>query len=178
MRTWTGLAAMGLAGVMGAGCGRMDDGGASSDPVKTGTCAAGCARGFVCRQLSCVLDGGALWDVQVSGGQVRERDPSGSAWDFPGGLPDPYACLVLTGERRCTETAQDTLRPSWNESLGTATATGLMSGLRGSLWDEDVASNDPICGEGVIGISENDLLKGRVTLSCSLGSFEVRFQPR
>ena len=123
-----------------------------------------------------VLSG--LWNFTIVRGDVTERTPSGDSWDGFGGLPDPYVCVTIAGDRRCTSTVQDTLSPVWNASYPPVTATALLGGVRVEYWDEDVSVSDPICGAGLIPVTEGDLRSGTWGAGCTSGNIEVRLAPR
>lgn len=172
--TWTLLA---------GACGRHDDELDLRPPGSPGgvlpkSCASGCQTGFRCSSGECKIDPSSLWIITITDGTVSERDPANEAWDAFGGLPDPYACITINGTRSCTSTRQDTLKPRWNESLDPATSTALLSGIQVELWDEDVSSNDPICGKGLIALSESDIAEGQFSASCKTGSINARIAPK
>ena len=163
------------------GCGRMDD----PPPIdqgqpgqNVGTCLSGCNRGFMCQGVSCVLDPLSLWSITVTSGKISERDPTGASWDTFGGAPDPLVCLTINGQRSCTRTAQDTISPVWNQSFPPATAASLASGVSVEIWDEDVSSNDPICGSGTLTVSKDQFAQGTWGASCAEGSFQAVLSAR
>lgn len=140
-------------------------------------CVPACRTGYVCRSGRCELDGTAVWVVSAVRGSVAERKADGSTWDAVGGAPDPFVCVRLGGELRCTGPVQNTMRPVWNEDLLTATARTLMdSGLRVSFWDEDVTNHDSIYTEGLLSVSEPALRAGTLEGGCPLGRFELSFR--
>ena len=148
-------------------------GGKVCGPDGCGASCGSCSKGFKCGGAgSCDVDPSGLWALTITTGNVSEKDPSGSAWDFPGGLPDPFVCLTINGTRTCTSTAKDTLMPIWNETV-TGTAIALESGVIVEMWDEDVSVNDPICAKGTVPVTEANLKAGVWGAKCNYGNFSA-----
>jgi Ca2+-dependent lipid-binding protein len=120
-----------------------------------------------------MLDPSGLWVLTVTSGKVSTRTSSGDSWDAFGGAPDPFVCLTIGTRRTCTSTQQDTFQPSWNEQFPAATATAFLSGVTVSLVDEDVSSNDPICGPDVVPVTEASFLLGAWNPTCTNGDFRA-----
>jgi len=166
---------------MAAACGRKDDTADDLDPSKlpsAGNCALGCNPGFKCSAGACALDPSGMWVMTVTSGKVSPQSPAGDAWDAFGGAPDPFVCLTIGTSRSCTRTAQDTFQPSWNERFPAATATAYLSGVTVSMVDEDLSSNDPICGPNVVPVKEGNFLLGQWTPVCEVGEFRVTLSPQ
>ena len=126
-----------------------------------------CSSGFKCGNSgSCELDPSGFWVVTVTNGWVYEKQPNGSSWDSVGGLPDPFVCLTINGDRRCTVAAQNTTTPTWNGAYPKATATALQTGVKVEYWDEDLSSNDEICKAANIAISAANFKAGGLKIAC------------
>lgn len=166
---------------MAAACGHREDTADDLDPSKlpsAGSCVMGCKPGFKCSAGSCSLDPSGMWVLTVTSGKVATQSPAGEAWDAFGGAPDPFVCLTIGTARNCTRTQQDTFQPVWNERFPAATATALLSGVTASLVDEDLSSNDPICGPNVVPVKEGNFLLGQWTPVCDAGEFRVTLSPQ
>lgn len=121
-----------------------------------------------------------LWRVTVTSGTVAERDGSGAAWDPFGGLPEPFVCLTVAGNTKCTQSIRDTLMPAWNETVLVASSEALRGGMTIQYWDADLDANDLIC-EGFFLIEQQDIARGAVRLGCppnGPNSFVVQFTPQ
>jgi len=112
-----------------------------------------------------------LYVLTVVSGTVTQNDPTGQTWDAAGGLPDPFVCLTIGGTRTCTTTAQDTLTPKWNFAFPVAKVSSLEAGIVVEIWDEDLTSNDPICGKGTVPFAAANLTSGTWSAQCMYGSF-------
>jgi hypothetical protein len=145
-------------------------GGKTCGPDGCGGSCGSCDRGYKCGGAgTCEIDPAAQWILTVTNGKVSEKDPGGAAWDFPGGLPDPFVCLTINGVHKCTSTANDTLMPVWNEQF-TGTAIALESGVVVEIWDEDVSTNDPICSTGTVSVAEANFASGKWGAQCTYAS--------
>lgn len=115
-----------------------------------------CTWGVLCAAGSCTteIDSNAGFYIAVDEVQVKPSDPSGTAWDFPGGLADPFVCFsdgIVTG---CTPIVQDNDDAVWTPAAYATDASGkpvlfssaqIMNGsLQFSVYDSDVAFNDLI----------------------------------
>ena len=109
---------------------------------------------------------------------MTERDPNGDAWDFPGGLPDPFVCLTINGVAKCTSAVADTTKPVWNQAFPAATALALQTGVTVEIIDEDLSSNDTICGAGMLPVRAEDFRAGTWGAACKYGSFAATVKPR
>lgn len=79
-----------------------------------------CPGNDVCDAGSCANSNGKKYVFGFISATVPEKDADGSAWDFPGGLPDPYACLFLDDVKvGCTGESADTLSPFWGQEVET-----------------------------------------------------------
>lgn len=83
-----------------------------------------CTGDNVCVSGRCVSAFGRVYKIRVYGGNVLEADAAGTAWDFPGGLPDVLANIELNSvDQGNTLAAANTLMPVWNTEY-TATIPG------------------------------------------------------
>ena len=162
----------------GRECGNDGCGGTCSPGCPTGSpCTAGkcetkactCDSGFKCDSNDeCILDPTGMWTMKLTNGTVTETDPAGEAWDVPGGMPDVLVCVAVNnGTEECSSTQNDTLTPTWNETVGTFTATALQAGVSIATWDEDLTSNDPICGKGTFPIKDEYFTGGGFVFKCT-----------
>jgi hypothetical protein len=190
----TPLWAITAAALLALGCdGTMDPGGGSElggggdmagspPPDLAGGnmgCVPECGLGFACQTNTCVAEGSALWVLKVTRGTVKDKNPDGDAWDPFSGLPDPFACMTINGQRLCTMSADNTLSPMWNETLHTASASAILSGVLVEYWDYDPTSaNDAICPMGTKMVTMDDLKSGMLTAGCDHGSFTVTMRPQ
>jgi hypothetical protein len=118
-----------------------------------------------------------MWSVTLTNGSISETDPSGEAWDVPGGMPDTFVCVTVDGDEVCSSTADDTLSPEWNEDFGTLTAAKLQAGVDVVIWDEDVSDDDVICGEGTITVTKQDFANGYFDAECEYGVVNFSLTP-
>ena len=126
-----------------------------------------CYSGFKCGNSgTCELNLSGFWVVTVTSGWVNEKQPNGSAWDSVGGLPDPFVCLTINGNRGCTVAVQNTTKPTWNGAFPKATATALQTGVKVEYLDEDLSINDEICNATTIAISAANFKAGGVKITC------------
>ena len=126
-----------------------------------------CNSGFKCGNSGvCELDPSGFWVVTVTNGWVYEKQPDGTSWDSFGGAPDPFVCLTINGDRKCTIPAKDTSNPSWNGAYPKATATALQTGVKVEYWDEDISGHDEICKASTISFSTNNFKTGAVKIAC------------
>ena len=161
-RTSSFLTVLGLLLVISCG-----DGSEGPGPGNGNTCKSSCDSGFKCGSSgTCELDPIGYWVIIVTNGWVNEKNPSGSTWDSAGGLPDPFVCLTINNDRRCTSAIQNTTKPSWNASFPAATATALQSGITIEYWDEDLSTHDKICKPSSIAIGPDDFKSGAVKITC------------
>ena len=120
-----------------------------------------------CVGSTCVLSGSSQWDLIADVGVVSQKNSLGNAWDALGGLPDPKFCVTYNGARACTPARQDTLTPVWGTKLlSRVGAGGLMGGFAVEYIDEDLSSDDPICG-GNVTIDAAAFSAGVVNFHCS-----------
>jgi Ca2+-dependent lipid-binding protein len=119
----------------------------------------------------------SFWVLTVTRGTVSERADNGSSWDGFGGLPDPYVCLTINGDRRCTMSVTDTLVPVWNTFFPAATTTALQAGVRYEYYDADVSKDDVIC-TGTFSLTERNFAEGYATITCPLGAFQITVRPQ
>lgn len=161
-----------------AGCTRQCNGKVCGSDGCGGSCGT-CGRGFACGNAgACDVDPTSQWVITVTTGKVTERDPNGDAWDFPGGLPDPFVCLTINGVAKCTSYASDTTTPLWNEAFPAATALALQTGITVGIWDKDVSSDDAICGSGMLPVRLEDFRAGTWGAECKYGGFSATVTPR
>lgn len=150
------MAACGASGGGGGGC-------LSCNPWET--CTAG----------TCVLSGSSQWDLIADRGTVSEKDSAGASWDALGGLPDPKVCVTYNGMRGCTSAKPDTLMPIWGSKLlSRVGAAALMGGFNVEYLDEDLSSDDTICG-GNVTIDAAAFRSGTITFTCQKTSSSFDF---
>lgn len=134
-----------------------------------GSCGT-CNGGLSCLSGSCGVDPASQWSIRVLGGTISQRGPDGSTWDAFGGAPDPYVCVTIGGARTCTPAIPDSFTPVWNQDLPPATANTLRAGISVATYEEDVASNDTICGLGTFPITLEMFERGTFIAQCDYGS--------
>jgi len=74
-------------------------------------------------------------------------------------------CITLSGDRRCTLVQNDNFTPVFNTYVD-ASAAQLLSGVTMEMLDEDVASNDAICGAGLVRLNESNFAERGGLLTC------------
>jgi len=130
-----------------------------------GTCGS-CSTGFKCGSSGqCELNPTGYWVVTATDGWVSEKKPSGSAWDYPGGLPDLFVCLTINGNKQCTKTVDNSTKPVWSKTFSAATATALQSGVKFEYADEDLSSNDSVC-TGTHAFATDKFKAGSAAITC------------
>lgn len=100
------------------------------------------------------------------------------SWDAVGGAPDPMVCLTINGERRCTPARADSFNPIWNFAFPATTAGMLQAGFTAEYLDEDLTSNELICGRGVITITQDDFASRSGSFGCDSGEVNFTLTPR
>ena len=163
-----------------ATCGGCCIGDVCQPGVTNSMCGAKGAACAVCPATAICLAGGTCGG-DVSGsyvieveGRVSSRNSSGDCWDFPCSGPDPYLFVGASS----TETEFDTYSPYWRRTF-TVSYSSLISGVAFDMYDEDVSSDDYICG-GTLRMTDADLRSHRApTYSGSLCSvtFTVTKKP-
>ena len=136
----------------GGNCGTCSGGETCSDGRCTGG-STGCSRHTECsdRQIcvagDCVAAYGHDYQlVIVEATGIPEASWEGSAWDFPGGLPDPFVnFIVVGGDQWSTPTANDTLHPVWHYEISPLRINE-STRIRWELRDADLTEHDPIIG--------------------------------
>lgn len=133
----------------GGSCGTCD----SDDTCVAGGCyETGCAQHSdcdntdICVASDCVPAYGHDYQITIAwAAGLPETSSSGDAWDWPGGLPDPFInFFVVGGDSWSTFTANDTLDPVWNVTV--VVRVNASTKIRWEMWDEDVAASDPMVG--------------------------------
>lgn len=112
------LAACAMMAMLSFAC--ESDGGSGPGGFGSGMCYSNsnCPGNDVCNSGSCENSNGKTYLFNFISATVPEKDTDGTSWDFPGGLPDPYACLLLDGlVVGCTSDIANTLSPKWNQSI-------------------------------------------------------------
>jgi len=146
------------------------------NPNGKGTDCSGCKGYEACTNGKCEFKISSQWDLVLKDGTVSEKDPNGSSWDFPGGLPDPYVCVTSNSIKKCSTYNQDTTKPSWYETIHSGIGAGsLMSGVYIEYVDKDSASDDAIC-TGNITVSKNHFYNGGFSITCSSGNADFSLQ--
>jgi hypothetical protein len=163
-------------GCPGPGCTPSCSGRNCGDNGCGGSCGT-CAGGMTCNGGTCAVDPGSFWVLTVTNGTVTERNPGGSSWDAVGGAPDPMVCLTINGERRCTQARADTFSPSWNAAFPATTAGMLQAGFTAEYLDEDVTTNDVICGRGIIPLRPGDFSSRSGNFGCDSGRVNFTLSP-
>lgn len=106
-----------------------------------------------------------MWRLTFTSGSISQRNSQGGTWDSFGGAPDPFVCITLSGDRRCTPAQADTFTPFFNAFVD-ASAAQLLSGVTVEMLDEDVASNDVICAAGLVRLNESNFAERGGLLTC------------
>lgn len=105
-----------------------------------------CPSTQICVVTDCVPAYGRDYSITIYGATgIQEANPSGEAWDFPGGLPDPFIVFYVDDDAWHTATAQDTLSPTWN-SVISPVRINVSTHVRWEMWDEDLTTHDAIVG--------------------------------
>jgi len=90
----------------------------------------------------CVLAWGRDYRISIDyANGIPTQSSGGDAWDWPGGLPDPFVVLAL-GEGRCeTPCANDTLEPFWGHDCGTVRINQSTT-FAWTMYDMDISDHD------------------------------------
>lgn len=114
---------------------------------KAGDACATCGAGRTCTAGACLADQARPFDLVMVGATLPATDKNGSAWDFGGGLPDPYVKVVLGARTGQSPYAADTRTPTWSfVALAGVPARELKAPITLEFWDDDVAADDFIGG--------------------------------
>ncbi len=127
-----------------------------------------CLTHQICSDQFCRVDPEGTWKVQPTDAKIATTN-QGSDWDFGGGAPDPFALLwcpsTSANATSSTPTVNDSFNPTWTTGGCVMKAKDLLSvGYAIQVWDEDISSNDSVCGKGTITVKESDLLLGTMNL--------------
>lgn len=164
-------------------CGDRVCNGGETTATCPGDCASGacnanpstCAGDTICLNGTCVAAFGRAYRIIAVSATVPQRDPNGEAWDVPGGLPDPYAVIMLNGSSLGqTVTAADTLTPAWNQGTNPV-AIPAGSTVRVDVFDEDVAADDDIMACQAAPVTADQLHAGSATCSNAFGTVTIGF---
>lgn len=114
-------------------------------------CTGSCPGGFNCVPLTstsaCLPAPAATsrWRVAVVSARINQVDPSGAAWDAPGGLPDVKVCLSIGGASAgCTVEASDTLTASYAFVTTASYTHAELASVTVTVIDVDPVSDDTI----------------------------------
>lgn len=138
-----------------------------------------CDSSSVCVTRKCVLAAGREYLFIIKSAQIAERKKDGTTWDASGGLPDPFATLVIDDTViASTSTKNDTLSPQWNEQV--PAVVNATSKIVIQLTDEDLSNHDGI--EAVqyrdpIQLVRQGKVTGKLCDVCS-SSFDMEITPR
>ncbi len=119
---------------------------------KSGNACVDCGRGRTCSVGGCVLDEGALFDVEMVSAQLPATNKTGAAWDPFSGLPDPwvsgFSTLGSSSHSGSTDFyLVDTLFPVWSTVVLTGVpARELLSSFSVEVWDDDYDFDDYVGG--------------------------------
>lgn len=103
-----------------------------------------CNWDSVCVDSLCEITDGRTFDFFFASATVPSTD-NGSAWDFPGGAPDPFVRLYVNDRLVGSTSAKaDTYTPAWYETISTVIRAG--DSITIWIYDEDIASHDVIDG--------------------------------
>jgi len=108
-----------------------------------------CDSNSICLYGDCVSAYGRRYSITIVSAQISQYDSAGEAWDFPGGMPDPFVCAFKNNEGTgasefCTTAKQDTYQATYNESFQTDIYEA--DSWTFVAFDEDVAADDSIGG--------------------------------
>jgi len=106
-----------------------------------------CDTDSICINESCNLAYGRNYTLTVVSIEVSQYDQNGEAWDYPGGMPDPFVCFYKndqTSAEFCTTTKNDTFSATFNESFEAIINNSDKWSV--GVWDEDLSSDDWIQG--------------------------------
>jgi len=118
---------------------------------RAGNACVDCGKGRTCSTTGCALDQNALFDVVLQGAVLPTTNKSMAAWDFGGGLPDPYvkaySSLGATSHSGTTVFIADTTSPQYNFAvLASVPARELLSSFSIEVWDDDYDFDDFVGG--------------------------------
>jgi hypothetical protein len=82
------------------------------------------------------------------------------------------------GTRNCMPMVADSFTPSWDYGFQFATASSLRTGVVFEYWDEDIASNDPICDASSLAIAPEFFKARTFTMKCDFGSVRFSIEPK
>lgn len=138
--------ALGLV-ALGSGCRGpdrpVDDGGDGS-----GVCSRheSCEDDELCNDdtSACEPVYGRTWRIGLRSVSANsDHAPSGDPWDDDGSLPDPFVCVTVVDQERCTEVAPDTVTPRFN-TFTFETTIDQYQHWEVELCDDDSPA-DPLC---------------------------------
>lgn len=106
-----------------------------------------CDASSICIYGDCLAAYGRRYQFTIRSANVSQYDPAGDAWDFPGGMPDPFVCVYLNDSaaaEHCTAAMPDTFTATFNSSF----QANIYAADKWTFvaYDEDVASDDDIGG--------------------------------
>lgn len=105
-----------------------------------------CAMSLADFTSECVAAYGSRYEVYVASVTIPETD-GGSAWDFPGGLPDPRLVISVGGRATCTTNgATDTTRPVWTFNPPCVLTIDSSTNVGIDVYDIDVSADDLMFG--------------------------------
>jgi len=109
--------------------------------------------------------------IRFEGADVPARTVDGRSWDEGGGLPDPYAKLLVNGkEIIVTPVDSDTLRPQWAEQVRANYRIARGSVVRVEVWDKNPIKSRPICTEEVDNFHEQANPEHPLEVDCESGA--------
>ncbi len=119
--------------------------------------------------------------IRFVDGRVPERTRDGRTWDqaLGGGLPDPYARLLVNGKEVLRTSVQsDTLEPTWPGSPSGNFRIGPDDKLRVELWDANTINDKPIGVREIGRPSAEDREAGQIRVELEGGGkLTLAFQP-
>lgn len=133
---------------------------ATPPPPPPDSCAAGCSKGFFCSSstMKCEVDPLKNWVITLGSGKALDADGTGDG-------PDTQVCLTYDGRTTCTEEASDTHEPKWSTVFPPTSSFTLLTGVRFTYIDIDVAFDDTIC-TGTMILKPEDFKNGTFKWTC------------
>jgi hypothetical protein len=109
--------------------------------------------------------------LRFEGADVPAKTVDGRSWDEGGGLPDPYAKLLVNGkEIIVTPIDSDTLRPKWAEQVRANYRIRRGSAVKVEMWDKNPIKSRPICTEDIDDLHGQVSTEHPLEIDCESGA--------
>jgi len=154
------------------------DGDSDADPGCRGH--NDCSGSQICIAGDCVAAYGRDYRITIaSASGIPDTNLAGDAWDWPGGLPDPYAALFEGSDALCaTGFVDNTLSPLWYHDCGSIRVN------ESSRYAVGILDADDLTDDEVIGMSSDFQIRvgwikdGAFTVRASGIPVEIGIEPR